>query len=150
MFPLASSLSLFSLVLVLLWIIRKTTYKNKSYKLPPSPPKLPFIGNLHQAPSLTLHSLRALSLKYGPLMFLHLGQVRMLVVSSADMAKEIMKKHDDIFASRPTMKADNILGYDAKNVSFTPYGDYWRSAKKLYVAHLLGNGIVSLYLSINC
>ncbi|KAJ4804757.1 Cytochrome P450 [Rhynchospora pubera] len=108
------------------------------YKLPPSPPKLPFIGNLHQVGSLTLHSLRALSMKHGPLMLLHIGQIRTFVVSSAEMAQEILKKQDDIFASRPSVKADNILGYGALNVSFSPYGEYWKRAKKLYIAHLLG------------
>lgn len=61
-------------------------------------------------------------------MLLHLGQVPALIVSSADMAQEIMKKQGEIFASRPSMKADNILCYGAKNVSFSPYGDYWKNA----------------------
>ncbi|KAJ1695753.1 hypothetical protein LUZ63_012451 [Rhynchospora breviuscula] len=119
-------------------ITKKAVYKKKKYKLPPSPPKLPFIGNLHQVASLTLHSLRALSMKHGPLMLLHIGQIRTFVVSSAEMAQEILKKQDDIFASRPSVKADNILGYGASNVSFAPYGEYWKRAKKLYIAHLLG------------
>lgn len=135
---------------MLLSITGKTTYKNKKYKLPPSPPRLPFIGNLHQVSSLTLQSLRALSLKYGTLMLLQFGQVPTLIVSSADMAQEIMKKQGDIFASRPSMKADNILGYGAKNVSFAPYGDYWKNAKKLYIDHLLGTGIYSSFILIYC
>ncbi|KAJ3687933.1 hypothetical protein LUZ61_017097 [Rhynchospora tenuis] len=119
-------------------ITKIAVYKKKKYKLPPSPLKLPFIGNLHQVASLTLHSLRALSMKHGPLMLLHLGQIPTLVVSSAEMAQEILRKQDDIFASRPSVKADNILGYGAINVSFAPYGEYWKRAKKLYIAHLLG------------
>ncbi|KAJ3696882.1 hypothetical protein LUZ61_000587 [Rhynchospora tenuis] len=75
-------------------------------------------------------------------MLLHFGQVPTLVVSSADVAQEIMKKQDAIFASRPSLKANNIVAYGAKKVTFAPYGEYWKHVKKIYVAHLLGHAKV--------
>ncbi|WVZ09844.1 hypothetical protein V8G54_014374 [Vigna mungo] len=50
-----------------------------------------FIGNLHQLGTLPHRSLQHLSRKHRPLMFLQLGSIPNLVVSSADMAKEIFK-----------------------------------------------------------
>ncbi|XP_062168410.1 cytochrome P450 71A1-like [Alnus glutinosa] len=105
--------------------------------LPPSPPKLPIIGNLHQLGALPHRSLQALSKKYGALMFLHLGNAPTLVVSSADMAKEIMKTHDVIFSNRPKTTATNILFYGCQDVAFSPYCEYWRQTRKICVLELL-------------
>jgi hypothetical protein len=57
-------------------------------------------------------------------MFMYLGNVPTLVVSSADMAREIMKTHDIIFSNRPKTTATNILFYGYKDVTFSPY--IWR------------------------
>jgi hypothetical protein len=105
--------------------------------LPPSPPKLPIIGNLHQLGTLPHRSLQALSKKYGPLMFLYLGNAPTLVVSSADMAREIMKTHDVILSNRPKTTAPNIMLYGCQDVAFSPYGEYWRQARKISVLELL-------------
>ncbi|KAI3866950.1 hypothetical protein MKX03_021993 [Papaver bracteatum] len=75
------------------------------YNLPPSPPRFPVIGNLHQLGTLAHQSLRDLSHKYGHLMLLHLGKSPALVVSSVEMAKEIMKNQDLVFANRPPLTA---------------------------------------------
>ncbi|MFS7910595.1 putative indoleacetaldoxime dehydratase [Helianthus anomalus] len=48
--------------------------------LPPSPWKLPVIGNLHQLGSHPHRALQALSQKYGPVMHLHFGSVPTLIV----------------------------------------------------------------------
>ncbi|KAM0947310.1 putative cytochrome P450 [Dioscorea sansibarensis] len=95
--------------LLLLLLSIKLVVAKRSVRLPPSPWKLPLIGNLHQFGSH--QTLNKLSKKHGPLMFLKLGQIPTLVVSSSEMAKEIMKTHDHIFASRPALKAARILHY---------------------------------------
>jgi hypothetical protein len=70
-------------------------------------------------------------------MLLHLGQLRVLVVSSVDMAKEVMQTHDTVFASRPCLTSTKALLYGCKDIAFACYGDTWRQKKKLCVIELL-------------
>ena len=77
-------------------------------------------------------------LNYGPIMFLDLGYAPILVVvSSVDMAKEIMKTNDTIFSNRTETTAANFLFYGSTDVAFSQYGEYWREAKKIGVQELL-------------
>lgn len=115
----------------------KRIFKSAKLNLPPSPPKLPIIGNLHQFRTLSHRSFRALSQKYGPIMLLHLGHTPTLIVSSADIAREVMKSHDIAFSNRPQNTAANILLYGCTDVGFAPYGEYWRQVRKICVLELL-------------
>nr|PNR26390.1 hypothetical protein PHYPA_030965 [Physcomitrium patens] len=77
-------------------------------------------------------SLRKLALKYGGLMYLQLGQKPCLVVSTAAAAKEIFRKHDATFASRPPTLAFNILTAGAyRNLGYAPYGPFWRRLRRI-------------------
>ncbi|XP_072965132.1 cytochrome P450 71A1-like [Typha angustifolia] len=118
-------------------IKRSFSSHNPNIPLPPSPPKLPFIGNLHQIGPLLHQSLHSLSSTYGPLMHLRLGQIPTLIVSSADMAAEITKTHDAIFATRPSFKVAEILTYNFVDLVFAPYGEYWKQVRKICTKHLL-------------
>ncbi|XP_024973158.1 cytochrome P450 71A8-like [Cynara cardunculus var. scolymus] len=115
---------------------------------PPSPLKLPIIGNFHQLGTLPHQSLRSLSIRYGPLMLIHLGNVPTVVASSADAACEIMKTHDIVFASRPESKLAKKLLYDCKTVSAAPYGDHWRQLKSIMVLQLLSTKRVRFFRSV--
>lgn len=129
-------------------IISAMTDTNGVQTLPPSPPKLPIIGNLHQLSSLPHRSLRSLSDRYGPLMLLRLGSLPVLVISSASIVREVIQKHDHIFASRPSLKAPYELLYHGRDIAFAPYGEYWRKMKKVSILHLLSNKKVASYKQV--
>ena len=90
--------------------------------------------NLHQIGKLPHRSFRDLAKKYGPLVHLQLGQMSYIIVSSKELAKEVMKTHDTIFASRPKLVAGEIFNYGSTNIAFAPYGNYILEAieKDLY------------------
>ncbi|XP_050254723.1 phenylacetaldehyde oxime monooxygenase CYP71AN24-like [Quercus robur] len=125
------------LVLLLSFVYIFKHFISGKPKFPPSPPKLPIIGKLHQLGKLPHRSLHGLSKKYGPIMFLDLGYAPTVVVSSADMAKEIIKTNDIIFSNWPETMAVNFLYYGSIDVAFSQYGEYWRQAKKICVLKLL-------------
>lgn len=115
---------------------------------PPSPRKFPIIGNLHQLGSSPPHSLQALTQKHGSLMLIHLGSVPVLVVSSAEAAREIFKTHDLIFSSRPKLNIPDKLTYGSKDIGFCPYGEYWRQVRSIAVLHVLNQKQVQSFRQV--
>ncbi|CAA7056478.1 unnamed protein product [Microthlaspi erraticum] len=130
----------------ILYFHKQTT--RKKGKTPPSPRRLPLIGNLHQLGRHPHRSLCYLSHRYGPLMLLHFGRVPVLVVSSADAARDVLKTHDLVFASRPRSKTYEKLLYNGRDVALAPYGEYWRQMKSVCVLHLLSNKMVRSFRDV--
>ncbi|XP_028755504.1 cytochrome P450 71A1-like [Neltuma alba] len=110
---------------------------NNKLNLPPCPPKLPIIGNLHQIGGLSHRSLTFFSQKYGPLMLLQFGQIPTLVVSSANLVREMVTINDLAFSYRPSMTVPEIYFYGGKDVSLGPYGEDWRYKRKISVIEFL-------------
>ncbi|CAN6204218.1 unnamed protein product [Urochloa humidicola] len=107
-------------------------------KLPSPPFLLPIIGHLHLIGSLPHHSLRDLARRHGPdVLLLRLGAVPTLIISTPRAAAAILRTHDHAFASRPRSAVADVLFYGSTDVGFTPYGEYWRQAKKVVTTHLL-------------
>ncbi|KAI3863316.1 hypothetical protein MKX03_008271 [Papaver bracteatum] len=83
------------------------------------------------------HSFSKLAQKHGPIMYLQLGQVPTLVVSSAKLAQEILKTHDHVFSNRPQIIGAQYLSFGCTDITFSRYGPYWRQARKICVTELL-------------
>ncbi|XP_073155206.1 6,7,8-trihydroxycoumarin synthase-like [Henckelia pumila] len=138
------------LILPLLFFFLFNNQKKQPRTLyPPSPRGLPIIGNLHQFQTSNPHLyLFKLSQKHGPLMYMKLGKVRVLVVSSAKMAKEVLKTHDLAFCSRPPFVSWHKLTYGRLDIAFSPYSDSWRELRKICVLHLFSNKQVQSFRSM--
>ncbi|GAB4837180.1 hypothetical protein Ancab_002091 [Ancistrocladus abbreviatus] len=139
---------LFALVFpfVLLKIILSAAKATKpNLKLPPSPPKLPFSGNLHQLGKDPFASIAHFAEKLGPIYSLQLGEIRLVVVSSYALAREVLKTQDLTFCNRHQLLAFTELSYNGTSVSFSPYGSYWRYTKKILTTEVLSAKRVQEY-----
>ncbi|KAJ4808926.1 Cytochrome P450 [Rhynchospora pubera] len=121
-----------------LFLMRKTVNHKNKINLPPGPWRLPFIGSLHHLAfaSLPHHALLKLARSYGPVMFLRVGEVNVVVVSSTEAAQEIMKSQDANFSSRPLLPLSNIVFYGCTDLFFSD-GVYWRQLRRICNTDLL-------------
>ncbi|XP_074591878.1 cytochrome P450 71A1-like [Curcuma longa] len=118
-------------------------------KLPPGPAKLPVIGNLHQIRGNLLHqSLWEISKQYGPLMHLKLGQVSAVVVSSAALARDVLKTFDHACCSRPHNVATSEISYGGSDIACMPYGESWRQLRKLFTVEFFSARKINSFASV--
>ncbi|GLJ31861.1 hypothetical protein SUGI_0641050 [Cryptomeria japonica] len=127
----------FGIIFLLYCFFYKLRRNGRKLKLPPGPRPWPLIGSLHLLGNLPHQALTRLANKYGSIMFLRLGSVPTVVVSSPAMAKEFLKTHDLVFATRPICAQGKYVCYDHKDVAYAPYGAYWRHMRKLLMVELL-------------
>lgn len=136
------------LPLLIFFFIIKNSQAAVEANLPPGPKKLPIIGNLHQISLPPFACLRDLAHQYGPIMHLKLGEVDAVVVSSPEIAKEVLKDNDPIFANRAESIVLKIFWYNYADMTFSPHGKYWTQMRSICVQKLLTPRSVASFASI--
>ncbi|KAJ4715608.1 Cytochrome P450 [Melia azedarach] len=130
-----TSLALFAILFLFqATVSRKKNPNNK--RLPPGPEGFPIFGSLHLLGQFPHRDLHKLAKKYGSIMHLRLGLMPTIVVSSPQAAELFLKTHDLVFASRPPLQAAKYISYEQKNFSFSQYGSYWRTVRKICILEL--------------
>nr|XP_043625291.1 cytochrome P450 76T24-like [Erigeron canadensis] len=123
-------LSIFTCFYIFIVLTGKWKSDN-TVRLPPGPYPLPIIGSIFKLGKKPHHSLRTLSITYGPLMSLKLGNTRMIVVSSQEIAKEFFLKHDISFSSRSIPHAADTDNRSKISMIWLPVGDQWRRLRRI-------------------
>ncbi|XP_043717818.1 cytochrome P450 71AU50-like [Telopea speciosissima] len=115
----------------------KAKQQSNDRRLPSGPWGIPILGNLLMLGDLPHRTLHQMAQKYGPIMYIRLGLVPTVVVSSAQAAELFLKTHDAVFAGRPYTMGVNYVSYGNKGPLFSQYGTYWRNMRKLCTIELL-------------
>ncbi|KAF7028041.1 hypothetical protein CFC21_040019 [Triticum aestivum] len=81
-------------------------------------------------------------------MLLRFCQLPVLVATSPDAAREIIKTHDVAFASRPLSPTMHLFLRGSEGLVFAPYGDGWRQLRKICTLELLSNRRVHSFRAV--
>ncbi|KAL3517047.1 hypothetical protein ACH5RR_023949 [Cinchona calisaya] len=119
------------LIILLFLVIWYYSSCRKSDKLPPGPNPFPIVGNIFQLNGIIHESLSNLSQIYGPLMSLKLGKKTIIVVSSAEVAKELLQKNDLKFSSIGVPNAAQALEHHMYSAVWLPVEKQWQNLRKL-------------------
>ncbi|XP_056859946.1 cytochrome P450 71B26-like [Raphanus sativus] len=69
-------------------------------------------------------------------MFLKLGKVPTVFLSSSETARQALKDHDLACCGRPRLAGPRDLSYNCLDINFSPFDDYWKDIRKLAVQEL--------------
>ncbi|KAF7828671.1 cytochrome P450 81E8-like [Senna tora] len=128
----------YSIISLILLLTLKLLLKSKRYKnIPPGPPYLPILGNLHQLKKPLHHTLLRFSQRYGQIFSLRFGSHFVVVVSSPSAVQECFTKNDIVLANRPRFLAGKYLSYNYTTVVSSPYGDHWRNLRRITALEVL-------------
>ncbi|KAI3615566.1 cytochrome p450 [Moniliophthora roreri] len=131
-------------VLVLIWLLSKVLKTGRREQhLPPGPPTLPIVGNLHVLPAESPHvKFTEWARTYGDIYSLKIGPRTMVVVSSMEAAKELMDKRSANTSDRPpSHMVDRIT--NGMSLFMLPYADTWRVMRKAAQAILTPRAVES-------
>jgi hypothetical protein len=91
-------------VLAVLLTVYSINRKRRLAKLPPGPPRLPIIGNLHQAPREAIWlTFQKWVDQYGPLVSVDFGGTSLIIVGNYETARNLLDKRANIYSSRPQL-----------------------------------------------
>ncbi|KAI3817961.1 hypothetical protein L1987_11763 [Smallanthus sonchifolius] len=125
-FPLVVLPTIFFIIL-----ITKLFYLKNIKNLPPGPPQLPIIGNLHQVGAKPHVSIADLAKRYGRLISLRFGSQLVVVASSPEAAIGILKTQDQLLSARPVpnlVKHAHLLPH---SVMWSECNQTWKSLRTL-------------------
>ncbi|KAI4356845.1 hypothetical protein L6164_000832 [Bauhinia variegata] len=116
---------------ILFFIFIFGSQTSKSAKHPPGPHPFPIIGNiLELIGSMPHQALANLSKIYGPIMTLKLGSKTTIVISSPEVAKEVLQKNDQAFSSRTVLDTLRVFDHHKVSVVSLPSSALWRILRK--------------------
>ncbi|KAL2537950.1 Cytochrome [Forsythia ovata] len=114
--------------------LRSNSRHRKSGKLPPGPYCFPIIGNIPLISRNPHQSLAKLAETYGPIMYLKLGSIDTIVVTSPKIAKEVLQ-HQALLGRR-IPAATEVHGHDSHSMAWLPADNHWRILRKISKEHV--------------
>ncbi|KAK8508701.1 hypothetical protein V6N11_037656 [Hibiscus sabdariffa] len=134
--------------LVILRLKDSVTTRNQP-PLPPGPTPWPLIGNLPEIwrNKPTFRWILGLMKQLGTdIACIRLASTHVIVVTSPEIAREFLKKHDSVFASRPTTMGAEYASRGFLSMALVPWGDQWKKMRKVVACNVINPARLSWLL----
>ncbi|PYI31594.1 cytochrome P450 [Aspergillus indologenus CBS 114.80] len=123
------------LLLISVYLITRRPRPSSSLPLPPGPKPLPLIGNVHQAPkSHGWRTYRQGNEQYGPIVHLNMLGQPVIILSTSEVAHDLLAKRGAIFSDRPRLFLATELALKGLNILMMNYTDQFRHHQRLQVS----------------
>jgi coumaroylquinate(coumaroylshikimate) 3'-monooxygenase len=129
------SLSLIPISLLLLLLAYKL-YQRLRFKLPPGPRPWPIVGNLYDVKPVRFRCFAEWAQAYGPIISVWFGSTLNVVVSNSELAKEVLKEHDQQLADRHRSRSAAKFSRDGKDLIWADYGPHYVKVRKVCTLEL--------------
>ena len=105
-------------------------------KFPPGPPPLPLLGNFFSLGSYPYKNFARLADAYGPIFTFWFATIPAVVVSSPELAQEILKHQDHACASRNTVSVVMRALTQYRDIPTAPVTKEWRRLRRVASFHI--------------
>lgn len=116
--------------------------------LPPGPPTLPILGNIHQIPKKGAHfQFTEWAKQYGGIYTLKLGTGTAAVITERRLVKQLVDKKSALYSERPKSYVANLIS-SGDHILLMQHGQQWRSTRKILHTSLMEKVVDEHHLPI--
>ncbi|KAL0387721.1 UNVERIFIED_CONTAM: cytochrome [Sesamum radiatum] len=131
----AVSVLLLPLLLPLLFLLYNLYYRLR-FRLPPGPRPLPVVGNLYDIKPVRFRCFAEWAQSYGPIISVWFGSTLNVIVSSSELAKEVLKGKDQHLADRHRSRSAARFSRDGQDLIWADYGPHYVKVRKVCTVEL--------------
>ncbi|KAK7394876.1 hypothetical protein VNO78_15417 [Psophocarpus tetragonolobus] len=116
---------------ILIFIPRLFNHTPQSTNLPPGPHPFSILGNIFEVATNPHKALTKLSRIYGPVLTVKLGSITTIVISSPQVAKQVLHENGQVFSSRTIRHSLQALDHHKYSLVFMPLSLQWRNLRRV-------------------
>ncbi|URD96422.1 cytochrome P450 [Musa troglodytarum] len=106
-------------------------YLRLRVRLPPGPRPWPVVGNLYDIKPVRVRCFAEWAEAYGPIMSVWFGTTLNVVVSSSELAREVLREKDQQLADRARSRSATRFSRDGTDLIWADYGPHYVKVRKL-------------------